>query len=183
MSATQKSQKGRAATPAQCRRVLSALTFLGEIPQADIDELCAMMTVRDFVAGSTIFYEDDESDAVYFIELGAVEVFKSDGTGCKLPLAVLRNSGVLGEMGLLLQTPRTASARTLCAVRTLVMPSASVHAALENNSLAAYRLVVGFARVLSQRLALVDEKLFEMCEQKNAETRYADLNHKLLPVP
>jgi len=184
MSATKKADKGRVASPAQCRRVLSALPFLENVGQDDIEELCVLMRVRDFVAGSTIFYEDDDSDAVYFIELGSVEVFKSDGTGRKMPLAVLRNSGVLGEMGLLLQTPRTASARTLCAVRTLVMPSAAIHAALQNNSLAAYRLVTGFARVLSQRLALVDQKLFELCEETQTEPRrYSDFDQNLLHVP
>lgn len=160
-----KKPKGRAASLAQCRRVLGSLPFLGDLQEADLAELAGLLRVKDFVAGSTIFYEDDDPDAVYFLESGAVEVFKSDGNGLKLPLAVLRDAGVVGEMGLLLNEPRTASARTLCSVRTLVMSNDAVNAALEAGSLPAYRLVLAFARVLSQRLAIVDHKLFELCDR------------------
>ena len=171
-----KSTKGRPASMAQCRRVLGALPFLENLQEGDLAELAGLLRVRDFVAGATIFYEDDDPDAVYFIERGAVEVFKSDGEGRKLPLAVLRDAGVVGEMGLLLNEPRTASARTLCSVRTLVMNNESVNAALEANSLAAYRLVLAFARVLSQRLAIVDHKLFELCDKLHDHTPLRETN-------
>ncbi|HEX8553010.1 MAG TPA: cyclic nucleotide-binding domain-containing protein [Abditibacteriaceae bacterium] len=175
------SYKTRAASLAQCRRALASLPFLGELKTTDMETLCRLSRVRDYCAGSTLFYEDDEPDAVYFLESGGVEVFKSDGNGKKLPLAILRDSGVVGEMGLLSSAPRSASVRTLGPVRVVVIASHDVNTALEDGSIAAYRLVLGLARVVSQRLAVADQKLFEMCQNDSsgsAMKQYAALNQE-----
>ena len=171
--------KTRAATMAQCRRALAALPFLAELQKSDLETLCGLARVRDYCAGSTLFYEDDEPDAIFFIERGGVEVFKSDSDGKKLPLAIFRESGVVGEMGLLSSEPRSASVRTLSAVRVVTIESKAINAALEDGSVAAYRLVLGLARVLSQRLAAADRKLFELSQgdsSGNAMRHYAELN-------
>ena len=174
--------KTRAATMAQCRRALTALPFLGELQTSDLEMLCRLARVRDYCAGSTLFYEDDEPDAVFFLERGGVEVFKSDSQGKKLPLAIFREKGVVGEMGLLSSEPRSASVRTLSAVRVVTIESRAINAALEEGNVAAYRLVLGLARVLSQRLAIADRKLFELSQgdtSGNAMRRYTELNPSL----
>lgn len=174
--------KSRAASFAQCKRALAGLPYMDELSDADIESLRPLARVHDFCAGSILFYEDDEPDAVFFIERGAIEVFKSDGVGKKLPLAVLRESGVVGEMGLLSKEPRSATVRTLGPVRAVVLQSVAVDAALAAGSIAAYRLVLGLARVLSQRLAQMDQKMFELCldeTNKATLTQYAESNQNL----
>lgn len=174
--------KSRAASLAQCKRALAGLPYMDELSADDIQSLLPLARVHDYCAGSTLFYEDDEPDAVFFIERGAIEVFKSDGAGKKLPLAVMRESGVVGEMGLLSKEPRSATVRTLGPVRAVVLQSQAVDAALASGSIAAFRLVLGLARVLSVRLAHMDQKMFEMClEESNGAslTKYAEANQDL----
>lgn len=166
--------KSRAASLAQCKRALAGLPYMEELSSFDIAALKPLARVHDFCAGSVLFYEDDEPDAVYFLERGAVEIFKSDDLGKKMPLAILREHGVVGEMGLLVSEPRSASVRTLGAVRAVVFESSDITAALESGSLAAYRLVLGIARVLSQRLAQADQALFELCMDKNSPATIAN---------
>lgn len=174
--------KNRAASLAQCKRALAGLPYMDELSAADVEELLPLARVHDYCAGSILFYEDDEPDAVFFVERGAIEVFKSDGAGKKLPLAVMRESGVVGEMGLLSKEPRSATVRTLGPVRAVVLQSEAVDAALKNGSIAAYRLVLGLARVLSQRLAQMDQKMFELCSEETTKatlTQYADTKQTL----
>jgi CRP-like cAMP-binding protein len=166
----------RVATGEECRRVFDTMAFFDVLSEADVEALAANMRWRDFVAGATIFYEDDESDAVYFLAEGAIEIFKSDQTGKKLPLAILRGDGLLGEMGLLNNTPRTATARALCQTRCLCLPAAVFQKALEDGSVPAHRLVLAFARMLAQRLSSMDERLFNLFENETDNERHRELN-------
>ena len=68
-----------------------------------------------FAPGETIFAEDDASDLAYVIRTGRVEILKATPKG-PLLLAVLGAGDVVGEMGLLDERPRSATARALDAV-------------------------------------------------------------------
>lgn len=69
--------------------------------------------VRTFDAGAIIFSEGDPGDAMYAVIDGEVEIRKHDKV-----LEVVGAGGVFGEMALVDQQPRsaTAAARTSCRV-------------------------------------------------------------------
>lgn len=160
----------------ECRRVLQSVPFLDGLSDDDLAVLAENMRAREFLPGATIFYEDDESDGVYFLAGGAVEVFKSDQTGKKLPLVVLRDSGLIGEMGLLNNSPRTATARTLSATHVLYLSSTTFYNALEAGVVPMHRLVLGFARIIAHRLASMDERLFNLFENETDNEHFRELN-------
>lgn len=151
-----------AVSPEECQRVVGALPWLEAFRRETLADLAPLLQAHDYAPGATLFYEDDESDAAYFMVTGAVEIFKSNQSGKKMPLVVLRDKGVLGEIGLLTGSRRTATARALNAVRVLELPRAGFEAALLDDHPAALRLSLAFAKVLAQRLAVTDEKLFEL---------------------
>jgi CRP-like cAMP-binding protein len=70
------------------------------------------MRKRTFSAGETIFLEGDASDEAYILHSGRVEVLRDTPKG-QVRLAVLGEGDVLGEMGLLDERPRSATARVL----------------------------------------------------------------------
>jgi len=65
-----------------------------------------------FTAGQTIFSEGDASDCAYTIRSGHVEILKASPRG-DVRVAVLGEGDVVGEMGLLDERPRSATARAL----------------------------------------------------------------------
>jgi Cyclic nucleotide-binding domain len=150
------------ASMADCRQVFGAYPFGEVLTDVDVRELLPLARLCLFRAGATLFYEDDDTDAVYFIVDGAVEVFKSDHSGKKLPLTILRGQGVLGEIGVLNGAPRNATARALTPVRAICFDSAEFFGALATGHPAAYRLVLALARVLAQRLSAMDDQMFEL---------------------
>lgn len=160
----------------ECRIVLDKMPQFHSLTAADLDALVPLMKAHDYTAGSTLFYEDDDSDAVFFIAGGAIEVFKSNLSGKKMPLVVLRAGGVLGEIGVLSGERRTATARALNAARVLELPRDAFEAALADGNLAAYRLTLAFARVLSVRLSTTDEKLFELFQNDVSDLLYKQLS-------
>ncbi len=66
--------------------------------------------------GEVIFKEGDVSDNAYIIKTGQVEISKGEGKQ-KVVLAVLKDGDIFGEMGLIEDKPRSATATALDEVR------------------------------------------------------------------
>lgn len=71
----------------------------------------------NFSTGQTIFLEGDEADAGYIIEEGAIEIRRKNNQGTPTVLATLGQGQCVGEMSLLLQQPRSATAIATADVR------------------------------------------------------------------
>ena len=69
--------------------------------------------------GHLIFAQGEQSDYVYVIEAGEVEVFRPDVDGTERTLAILREGEYFGELGPALGLPRSASARAHTAARLI----------------------------------------------------------------
>jgi CRP-like cAMP-binding protein len=170
-------------SPDACRAAFEAIPHLANLSAADCGALAPLLTEREFPAGSTLFYEDDESDGAYFLASGAVEIFKSNPEGKKLPLVVLRDGGLIGEIGLLISEHRTATARALGSVRVLELSRNTFETEVQNGNVAALKLSLAFARILAQRLASTNEKMFELFQSDvsgEMHTHLSDLQTRLL---
>lgn len=163
-------------SPEACHSAFEAIPHLASLSAADCADLAPLLSVHEFPAGSTLFYEDDESGAAYFLSSGAIEVFKSNPEGKKLPLVVLRDSGLLGEIGLLIGESRTATARALGHVVVFELERDTFNAALESGNMAAMRLSLAFARVLAQRLTATNEKMFELFQSDVSDQLHSQLS-------
>ena len=163
------------ATVEECRFALCDLPFFSGLTEDDLRGLADLARVREYGAGGIVFYEDDEADALYFLCSGAIEVFKSDQTGKKLPLILLRDHGLLGEMGLLTGAPRSATARALNPSRVLYFKTIDFYQALHDGLLPAFHLVLAFSRILSQRLNSMDEKIFQIFTELASEEESVEI--------
>jgi putative ABC transport system ATP-binding protein len=62
-------------------------------------------------AGEMLFEQGDASDLVYVVESGSIEIFRKDARGNEVLLRVVDPGSYFGELGPLLNTPRSAAAR------------------------------------------------------------------------
>jgi len=67
---------------------------------------------KDLSAGTIVFSEGDPGDAMYVVVQGMVQVYR-DTTSGRLALAKIRPGEFFGEMALIGNTPRTATAVAL----------------------------------------------------------------------
>lgn len=89
---------------------LRNVPLFAEMSEADLDRLCELAREVRLAAGETLFEEGSQGDAAYVIEEGELEILKKDG-GKNVLLAVRQRGDVIGEMSLLEDAPRMASAR------------------------------------------------------------------------
>lgn len=101
-------------------RLREVALFQG-LGEADLGEILRISEGVHIDRGEYVFVEGERGDHFYIIVQGSVELKKSTSGGAKR-LAVLRAGQAFGEMALLNQTPRSASA---CAVEDLYLLSVS----------------------------------------------------------
>ena len=114
------------------------------------------MRRRRFAAGEIIFREGDASNEAYLLVSGRVEILKNSPHG-PFRLAVLHEGDVLGEMGLLDERPRSATALVLDDVVADAVNATEFAHMLTHDPSGSHRIL----RVLFERLRAVNARLSE----------------------
>jgi CRP/FNR family cyclic AMP-dependent transcriptional regulator len=109
---------------------------------------------REFRAGDVLFREGDRGEEMYVIQSGIVQILKLVGS-IQRPLATLGRGEFVGEMAILNDKPRTATAMVLEEAKCLVIDAATLEQMISNNSEIALRLV----KKLARRLDSADEMI------------------------
>ncbi|HEX9944345.1 MAG TPA: cyclic nucleotide-binding domain-containing protein [Thermoanaerobaculia bacterium] len=109
---------------------------------------------RELKAGEYVFREGELGTEMYIINEGKVEILNQVGDEEQL-LAVLEKGDFFGEMSVLEDLPRAASARALTDVRLLQINGSTFDQLLQGNPEIAVRMM----RKLSRRLRETDEML------------------------
>jgi CRP/FNR family transcriptional regulator, cyclic AMP receptor protein len=94
-------------------------------------------------AGSTIFEEGDVGDALFLIASGDVEVLRAG-----VRLSLLHDSDYFGEMAVLTEETRNASARALTDCLLLQLERSEFHQVLAGN----FEAVLAVIRMICKRL-------------------------------
>jgi voltage-gated potassium channel len=87
--------------------IIEKVPFLRGADPELIEELMSELKPRIFIPGEKIFRADEPGDALYIIQSGEVEILARDDS----PIAILGEGAFFGEMALLSNSARTATAR------------------------------------------------------------------------
>jgi len=98
-------------------------------PQAAADPRCAVGR-KTFQPGDILFRQDEPGDEAYLITAGEVEIVVKNGSGEKL-LSTTQRGDIIGEMALINNAPRLASARAKTPVVVTVIPQETFMARLD----------------------------------------------------
>ncbi len=154
----------------QQKQEKSIYTVLKRIPifqDLNLRELKAVERIlhrRTYRPEEIIFNENEPGLGMYIIESGVVHIMA--GKGDKL-LAVLSQGDFFGEMALLLETPRTASAKAAEPLKMLGFFQPDLFGLLERNPRTGNKILQRLAQIIAERL-----------RQNNIETRQLKLKLK-----
>ncbi len=120
--------------------------FLNSLPDVYQTQINEKSTQRWADAGKVIIQQDSESDAVFVIEEGVVEVaIETPDTKVAPPLTYLGRGDIIGELGVMNGSPRTASVRSSSDVYYRVFAADDFMDMMVN--------IPGFAAFIAGRLA------------------------------
>ncbi len=95
-------------------QVLKKIRLFESLADQVLYQVAKTMDTRYFQENFVIFEKGDKADALYVVKSGKVLIYQPDKyKGVAEEIAVLGENDYFGEMGLVSQKPRNASARTL----------------------------------------------------------------------
>lgn len=109
---------------------------------------------REFPAGTVIFREGDVGNEMFVIQSGTVNIVKSV-RGVEKVLVTLGPGAFFGEMAIINQKPRSATAVVVEKARLLVIGPKTFDSMIRSNGEIAVRMI----KVLAQRLQEADEQI------------------------
>jgi CRP-like cAMP-binding protein len=146
---------------AEARLVLPDLVaFLRRVPlfhgldDAALQILARVARVKQVPRHTFLFYQDDEGDAAYIIRSGVFAILLATDDGRELVINVLRAGDFFGELALLTDAPRSASAFARQESQVIVLPRAEFLTELERQP----KLMRHTLEVTAQRLRASTER-------------------------
>lgn len=109
---------------------------------------------REFPAGEVLFREGDPGTEMFVIQGGRVRISKRVAGG-EMPIAILGRGEFLGEMAILNNKPRSATATVIEDATCLVIDAKTLESMISKNTEIAVRLVKKLAARLDAADALV----------------------------
>lgn len=92
------------------------------------------ITTKIFKAGDVLMEEGEKGNHVYLIISGNVNIFQ-DKKGRSTPIATMSSGDILGEMGILTNEPRNATAIAVEDCKVVMIKDHTLHSALLNDRL------------------------------------------------
>ncbi len=122
--------------PEDVLALLKGVPFFEGLPEEDLARITPLVRQVRVEEGEVLFHEGDAGDLYYIVQEGAVELTLSPTDGATEKLAVRRRGEGFGEMALLADTPRSATARALEPTTLLAVERDSFLALLGRDPLA-----------------------------------------------
>lgn len=127
--------------------LLQKVELFEGLPDDDLRRIAGIVTGLTLDSGEVLFEEGEPGDAFYIVFNGAVEIVKSRSDGTEEKLAVRRGGDAFGEMALLNDAPRSATARAGETTQLMMVSREDFQTLLGGDSLA-----LRMMRILSKAL-------------------------------
>jgi CRP/FNR family cyclic AMP-dependent transcriptional regulator len=139
--------------------VLAKIPLFEEMDETEIEEIARRMVKEERRAGDAVFEEGDVGDKMYVIYRGAVDIIKAAGKGPGQILVTLRAGDYFGEMSLIDDAPRSATAMASEDSVLISITKKELVLLLDNSPGIAAKIYKFFVTTLNQRLRETNEKI------------------------
>jgi CRP-like cAMP-binding protein len=125
----------------------------------EIEIIATYMGLNSFSPGEYIFREGDKENFIAFIIQGEVQICKESADKLESVVVSLKAGTHFGEMSLVDEEPRSASARAKDEVNLLILSKPNFDCLIENKPEIGIKILRNIARLLSKRLRQTTGKL------------------------
>jgi CRP/FNR family cyclic AMP-dependent transcriptional regulator len=144
---------------------LRGIPLFSQVSEADLEQVASHLIERRYPRNTTIVEEGLPGDYMYILREGRVKVTKLSDDGREKILDFLEAGKFVGEMALLERAPRSASVKTLTAVRVLALSRNDFMGLIRKSP----DLAMAVIQELSRRLRTVNEQASALSFQRVKE--------------
>lgn len=139
--------------------VLKGVPLFEGLGDGEVDQIAALTTVRAYRQGDVIFREGDPGEALYIVADGVVRISKVvPGVG-EEAMAFFEPGSYFGEMSLIDEFPRSATAIAHTDCGLLLLPKGAFRGLLSADREVALKILWQLARILSHRLRETTDRI------------------------
>ena len=139
--------------------ILAQIDLFNSVPQTHLRRVVELGVEEQYKAGATVFGEGSPGDKFYLIVEGAVRISRMVAGMGEEALAVLHAGAYFGEMSLIDDAPRSATAVCHERCRLFVVHRKDLEDLLFVDRDLAYELLWNWVRTLSRRLRATNDKM------------------------
>ena len=118
-------------------------------------------------ADTVVFREGEAAKGLFIFLRGTVDIVRRGQNGAEHAIATLEAPTVVGEMSLVTERAHSATMRTRTDCEFLLLAKPAFLELLQQERLAAYKVLATIAEVLARRLQRMDEKVMELSTQQD----------------
>lgn len=136
-----------------------------QLSKKEIAAVEKLVHTRTYETNETIFSEKDPGGGMYIVMEGNVSIVKNQGGSHEQKLATLEHGDFFGEIALLDESPRTATAVSVGDSKILGFYRTDLYELVERRPKLAVKIIVNLARVVSERLRHSNSQSHKLREQ------------------
>lgn len=172
--------KKRTAEDNSLESLLSRVPIFSQLTDRELRRLGAIVHQREYAAEEFIFSQGDPGLGMYVVEQGEVDITMTEPDGQQKKLALLKPGDFFGELSLLDESPRSASAtaKTYCRIIGFFRPD--LIDLLNRSPKSGTKILFKLGEVIGTRLRITNEQLgkasteLEAAQNKSGGERNAD---------
>jgi diguanylate cyclase (GGDEF)-like protein len=145
------------------KSILSGVKLFESWDEKSLEEIAEFCSMDHFSGGSAVFKAGETSDAFFIVKAGEIAVTRPTATGQEQEIARYIAGDSLGELGVMMRTPRNAEAKAVLTSELLRFPrrDKSMEDFLKVRPVAGARLFDSFLRIIAGRIRKANALIIE----------------------
>lgn len=148
--------------------LLSKVPAFADLSIRELREIAQIVHKREYRSEEPVFSQGDPGLGMYIIQEGKVSITIADRDGVEKELAVLSAGDFFGEIALLDESPRSASAVCLTDCLLIGFFRPDLFEIIEKNSRLGIKIVLKLAEIVAQRLRATDQEISKLKSELDA---------------
>ena len=137
---------------------LRNISMFAEMDNAELTQMTKDLKRKTFESGQTIFFQGDPGNNLYIIKSGTVRIYVHAKDGQEISVTIYGPGDLFGEMSLIDQQPRSATAIAVEDATMWTMSGADFYRHLQNS----HQLALNIMLTLSARLRQTNESFMSL---------------------
>ena len=150
---------GLQAAPPDAAEALRQVPLFAGLSKGELKKMARLLHQRTYQPGEVIFREGDPGAGMYVVQRGHVRIVIRLPDGSEKALATLEDKQFFGEMALLEDAPRSASAVAVDRTELLGFFQPDLESLIERDSRLGSRVLWNLAKLMAGRLRATNEAL------------------------
>jgi CRP-like cAMP-binding protein len=146
---------------------LLGIPLFKSLSKKDLLNLMGIIHKRNYLAGEIIFYQGDPGIGLYIIRDGEVMISRESDDGDKITLAVFQKGDFFGELALIDNDKRSASAIAKSDTKLSVIFKPDLDEFIEKYPKKGIKILEGIAEIAAMRLRTLNEDYFNLRKENN----------------